>query len=168
MQSFKEVTETAPGSFAVCPLGRAAMEMDFNKDISAYDYSVGLEVEEAEPIKNKIDGLRREAEVENDLRDLYPENEGYTLLSETYLRDADGNIAKDPVTGEARRLDFVVTDKDGSVIDSFEVTSETADKTEQSAKEFRIRNNGGEYIKVPDGNLVHFPSNIETTIERRA
>ncbi len=32
-----------------------------------------------------------------------------------YLRDKDGNIVRDPVTGEGRRIDFVVI-KDGKVV----------------------------------------------------
>ena len=54
------------------------------------------------------------------------------------MRDSEGKIVRDPETGEARRIDFVVV-KDGQVVDSIEVTSETADKTGQTAKEERIR-----------------------------
>lgn len=117
-------------------------------------------------LKNKEDGLRRETEVEKELKEKYPESEGYTIEKEVYLRDKDGNIVKDPVTGEARRIDFVVV-KDGKVVDSIEVTSKTADKTEQSAKEDRIRENGGNYIKDSNGNLVEIPSDVKTHIERR-
>ena len=56
-----------------------------------------LEGEHLEPIQNKKDGLRREAEVEDELMGKYPESEGYSIQSETYLRDKDGNIAKDPI-----------------------------------------------------------------------
>ena len=118
------------------------------------------------PIKNKQDGLEREKKVEEELKEKYPEEEGYEVISEAYLRDENGNIVKDPVTGEARRIDFVVV-KDGKVVDSVEVTSKTADKTEQSAKEQRIRENGGNYIKDSNGNLVGMPSDITTKIERR-
>ena len=83
-----------------------------------------------------------------------------------YLRDENGEIVKDPVTGEARRIDFVVV-KDGKVVDSVEVTSKTADKTEQTAKEDRIRENGGNYIKTTDGDLVRIPDDLKTRIERR-
>ena len=118
------------------------------------------------PIQNKIDGLKREEEVHNDLDKKYPEDKGYKVASETYLRDENGNIVKDPVTGEKRRIDFVVT-KDGKVVDSVEVTSKTADKTEQSAKEERIRANGGNYIKDSDGNLIRMSDDVHTRIERR-
>jgi hypothetical protein len=122
--------------------------------------------EKQELIKNKEDGLRREKEVEKELKEKYPEEEGYTIEKEVYLRDKDGNIVRDPVTGEARRIDYVVI-KDGKVVASIEVTSKTADKTEQSAKEARIREAGGNYIKDSDGNLIEIPPDVTTTIERR-
>jgi hypothetical protein len=120
----------------------------------------------SELIKNKEDGLRRENEVEEDLKKRYPEEEGYTILSERVLYDKNGNIVKDPETGEARRIDFVVV-KDGKVVDSIEVTSKTADKTDQAAKEQRIREAGGNYIKDSNGNLVEIPPDVQTRIERR-
>ena len=133
------------------------MQTDKNQDVS----------EKGDPIKNKQDGLRREQEVCNELKMKYPEREGYKILSEVYLRDKDGNIVKDPVTGEARRIDYVVIDKDGNVVDSIEVTSQTADKTGQMEKENRVRENGGIYIKDREGNLHRIPDDLETKIERR-
>ena len=133
-----------------------------NKD----EYTDNNEKENREPIKNKQDGLRREKEVEDELREKYPEKEGYKVESEMYLRDKNGNIVRDPETGEARRIDFVVT-KDGKVVDSVEVTSKTADKTGQTAKEQRIRENGGNYIKDSEGNLIEIPKDVNTRIERR-
>ncbi|WP_204166838.1 hypothetical protein [Bacillus sp. CGMCC 1.16541] len=122
--------------------------------------------EKNKPIENKIEGSRREDEVNKELEKQYPSEDGYTIESEVYLRDENGQIVKDPVTGEARRIDFVVI-KDGKVIDSIEVTSKTADKTEQSAKEARIRENGGNYIKDSNGDLVEIPEDVTTKIERR-
>ena len=58
--------------------------------------------------------------------------------------------------------------KDGKVVDMIEVTSPTANKIGQSAKEMRIRENGGNYVKGPDGKPVRIPNNIQTRIERRA
>jgi hypothetical protein len=82
------------------------------------------------------------------------------------LRDKDGNIVKDPVTGEARRIDFTIT-KDKEVVKSIEVTSETAPKEAQIAKEDRIRNEGGNFIKNRDtGQLVEMPEEIKTEIRR--
>lgn len=118
-------------------------------------------------IQNKIDGLRRETEVYDELKKKYPESEGYEIVSEAYLRDKDGNIVRDPVTGEGRRIDYIVV-KDNIVVDSVEVTSNTADKTEQSAKEQRIREAGGNYIRTSDGNLAEIPSDKQTRIDRRA
>lgn len=122
--------------------------------------------EKGKPIQNKLDGLEREHEVEKELEEQYPPEEGYSIISEAYLRDENGNIVKDPETGQARRIDFVVV-KDGKVVDSVEVTSKTADKSEQTAKENRIRENGGNYIKDNDGNLIRIPDNVTTRIERR-
>lgn len=119
-----------------------------------------------QPIKNKTDGLAREKEVAEELEKKYPKEEGYEIISEAYLRDKDGNIVRDPETGEARRIDFVVV-KDGKVVDSVEVTSKTADKTAQNAKEKRIRDAGGNYIRDNNGNLVEIPSSVQTRIERR-
>ena len=118
------------------------------------------------PIQNKLDGLAREKEVAQELREQYPPEEGYRIIPEAYLRDKDGNIVRDPVTGEARRIDFVV-EKDGKIVDSVEVTSKTADKTDQIAKENRIRENGGNYVRNSDGELVKIPSDVHTRIERR-
>lgn len=117
-------------------------------------------------IPNKEAGLSREHEVEAELEKKYPTSKGYQILSERYLRDKNGNIVKDLLTGEARRIDFVVV-KDGKVVDSIEVTSKTAPKENQTAKEERIRSAGGNYVMDYDGNLVEFPSDIHTRIERR-
>lgn len=118
------------------------------------------------PIQNKIDGLQREAEVKKELEEKYPPEEGYKIISEAYLRDADGNIVKDPETGKARRVDFVVV-KGGKVVDSIEVTSQTADKKDQLAKESRIRECGGNYVCDNNGNLIEIPSSVHTRVERR-
>ncbi len=117
-------------------------------------------------LPNKEEGLRREAEVKEKLEKKYPESEEYEIVSEAYLRDSDGKIVKDPETGAARRIDFVVV-KDNQVVDSIEVTSETADKTGQIAKEERIREAGGNYIRTSDGSLAKYPDDLQTTIERR-
>ena len=125
-----------------------------------------LEIEKSAIIKNKEDGLRREEEVGKYLKEKYPKEDGYTTESEVYLRDENGNIIKDEKTGESRRIDYVVI-KDGKVVDSIEVTSKTADKTEQLAKEERIRGQGGNYVKDSNGNLVAIPEEVKTRIERR-
>jgi hypothetical protein len=126
--------------------------------------------DDAEPrsrmIENKRKGLETETKVGKELKDRYPTEQGYTVESERYLRDKDGNIVKDPETCEMRRVDFVVV-KDGEVVDSVEVTSMTAPKAEQMAKEARIRDAGGNYIKDSNGNLVEIPKDVQTRVERR-
>lgn len=117
-------------------------------------------------LPNKEEGLRREAEVEEELEEKYPESDGYEVVSEAYLRDSNGKIVKDPDTGEARRIDFVVV-KNGEVVDSIEVTSETADKTWQTAKEERIREAGGNFVRTSDGSLARYSENMHTRIERK-
>ena len=117
-------------------------------------------------IPNKKDGLRRENKLQSELQEKYPKSEGYKIESERLLRDSNGKKAIDPETGTGRRVDFVV-DKDGNIVDSIEVTSKTADKTAQIAKETRIRENGGNYVKLKNGDIVKIPENITTRIERR-
>ncbi len=116
-------------------------------------------------VQNKLDGCQREEAVEKELEAKYPSppNE---IIREAYLRDEHGNIIKDPDTNTARRIDFVVV-RDGEVVKSVEVTSNTAAKDAQTSKEMRIRENGGNYIKREDGTLARFPDNLSTEIERR-
>ena len=63
-------------------------------------------------------------------------------------------------------MDFVVVEN-GKVIDSIEVTSKTAPKEDQLAKESRIREAGGVYVRTEDGTLAKYPDNLFTRIERR-
>ena len=161
----KEIIENEKNKFLKSPLAKKVEKIEINENnIKNYDRPIINEVKEA--IKNKMDGLAREKEVFEELNSKYPPEKGYQIVSEVYLRDKDGNIVKDTVTGEARRVDFMVV-KDGKVVDSIEVTSKTADKSEQSAKEERIRDNGGNYIRDNNGNLVEIPSTVHTRIERR-
>lgn len=120
---------------------------------------------ESNGVKNKEEGCKREDIVENKLKEIYNEKDGYNIEREQYLRDENGNIVKDPQKNEARRLDFVVF-KGDKIVDMVEVTSLTADKTNQIAKEQRIREVGGNYIKNFNGNLVKIPNNMNTRIER--
>ena len=117
-------------------------------------------------ISNKKEGLRREKEVLSELQEKYPESEGYKIESEKLLRDSNGNKAIDPETGTGRRMDFVV-DKEGNVVDSIEVTPKTADKAAQIAKEAHIRENGGNYVKLSNGDILEIPESIITKIERK-
>lgn len=188
--NFKEVTEAVRNRFADSPLGKQLGEMDTKAVDKIDDSSLAVYARDVQddacdnkneqpdnksetdnpekntPIQNKLDGLEREKEVAEELQKKYPPEEGYEIIPEAYLRDKNGNIVRDPETGEARRVDFVVV-KDGKVVDSVEVTSKTADKTEQSAKENRIRDAGGNYVRDSAGNLVEVPADVQTRIERR-
>ncbi len=119
------------------------------------------------PIKNKEEGLRREQFVKKNLNNQYPAENGNKVLPERTLYDSNGKIAIDTKTGKARKIDFVVLDNNNNVVDSIEVTSNTADKTAQLAKETRIRNNGGNFINY-DGKLIRIPDSINTRVLRVA
>jgi hypothetical protein len=160
-----------PGKFDRQFETKRASEIDSAKPLGECDAPLsreaGSDVQEVKPpIKNKEDGLERERIVRKELEEKYPSREGYEIISEAYLRDENGKIVRDPETGEARRIDFIVI-QDGKVVDSIEVTSKTADKTQQSAKESRIREAGGKYIKDSDSNLVEIPADVQTRIERK-
>lgn len=119
-----------------------------------------------EIIQNKLDGLRREKEVEMELHKQYSEKEGYSVESEMYLRDKNGKIVVDSVTGSKRRVDFVVI-KDDKVIRMIEVTSETANKVGQSEKEQRIRVSGGNYVYSRKYGLLKIEEGVQTEIVRK-
>ncbi len=116
--------------------------------------------------KNKLDGTAREEKV---LEDLVSANGEDNVIREALLRDKDGIPIKDPETGEARRIDFIVT-QGKKIIESIEVTSETADKVLQMAKETRIlqeaAKNGGAFIRDKSGELIEFTMDIITEIRR--
>ena len=117
---------------------------------------------------NRKAGLAREEAVHEDLVREYPSTNGYHIERECLLRDETGRPAVDPETGERRRLDAVVI-RDGEVVRSVEVTSETADKTGQTAKEERIREAGGDYVvDRRTGDHVPFADGVKTDVWRRA
>ena len=161
---FTEIKETTSTLAELSKGYETLSNRELNKSLDYFSRSLDNFQEGILP--NKEEGLRREAEVEEELEKKYPESEGYEIVSEAYLRDSEGKIVRDPETGEARRIDFVIV-KDGQVVDSIEVTSETADKTGQTAKEERIRDAGGNYIRTSDGSLAKYPNDLHTTIERR-
>jgi len=86
------------------------------------------------------------------------------------LRTSDGKVAKDPVTGEGRRLDHAVIDGrggKGKAVEAVETTSKTADKTAQASKEARIRESGGTFVRDRrTKDLVDFKE-VKTEIKRR-
>lgn len=117
---------------------------------------------------NQEAGKAREKVVGDELVHEYPAEAGYHIESQCHLRDKSGEIVRDPETGESRKIDFEVI-KDGEVVKSVEVTSETADKTAQLAKEERIRDAGGNYIvDRRAGELVRFAPDVKTEVVRRA
>ncbi|MCG3773256.1 MAG: tRNA nuclease WapA [Nitrospira sp.] len=88
-------------------------------------------------------GKRREREVADEMQGLHTDGR---VQQQTYLRTPDGKRAVDPESGEMRKLDGVVI-KDGKAVKSYEVTSPTANKKLQEAKERNIRNLGGNYVR---------------------
>lgn len=117
--------------------------------------------------RNRIAGKRREGKVFKKLISEFGEE---NVLREQYIRDSLGNIIKDPVTGEARRIDFIVI-KGKKVIKSIEVTSEDALKGRQILKECRIREEakkgGGAFIRdFNTGKMFKISENIDTEIRR--
>ena len=93
-------------------------------------------------IKNAIEGDRRHQEFNAKIKEKYP---NATIQCECYLRNAQGQSVKDPDTGERRRIDTAVIENGEA--QTFEVTSLTANKVDQIAKEGRVRLEGGTYIR---------------------
>ncbi len=162
--SIKNIKEASPIQSSMDVIDNTSLEsLKAKNEIIAEKISA----EKVEPIKkNREAGANREELAKKELQQKFPEKEGYKIEREMYLRNAEGNIVKDPVTGEARRIDFVVN-KDGKIVKSIEVTSKTAPKEAQLAKEERIREAGGNYIKTRDtGRLIEFPKDIKTEVRR--
>jgi RHS repeat-associated protein len=93
--------------------------------------------------RNAATGARRAAEGRAQIR---ADNPGRRTQSESTLRTSDGRKAIDPVTGKGRRVDEVVFDGKGGA-KSHEITGPNVDKTAQAAKEQRILDNGGTYVR---------------------
>lgn len=164
---FNDVKEFNSNRFADSPLGKEFNSNRFVDPLIGKQYPFSEHVEiKFDILPNKLDGCAREEKVEKELQEKYPPEKGYSIIREAYLRDENGNIVKDPVTGEARRIDFVVI-KDGKVVEMVEVTSKTASKDAQTTKENRIRDNGGNYIKDDKGDIVEIPNSVQTRIDRR-
>ena len=141
-------------------------QVDNNSSETTDSKSDQREVRASQIEANREAGADREKLALEILKKEYPEDEGYTIEREQYLRDENGNIVKDPETNEARRIDFLVV-KDGQVVKSIEVTSETAPKDAQMAKEERIREAGGNFIKNKEtGLLIEIPSEVQTQVRR--
>jgi RHS repeat-associated protein len=92
--------------------------------------------------QNAKDGAARQERVADQLRRDHPDAK---VQGERLLRDETGRVVKDPLTGEARRVDHAVI-KDGKAT-TYETTSNTASKQAQLEKEQRIRDAGGTFIR---------------------
>ena len=130
---FRDVSDREVSIFADCPLAKQMEKADHVNGDGPGNYDAPIVKEVRDSIKNKLDGLAREKEVAEELDRKYPPEEGYQIVPQVYLRSREGDIIKDPVTGEARRVDFMVV-KDGQVGDSKEVTSNNAAKNRPTAK----------------------------------
>lgn len=116
---------------------------------------------------NQESGRAREAAVHDELGREYPAEDGFHIERQCYLYDKEGSAVCDPKTDKGRIVDFVVI-KDGEIVKSVEVTSETATKTPQMAKEARIRDAGGNFVKDRrTGELVSFAPGVQTEVVRR-
>jgi RHS repeat-associated protein len=114
-------------------------------------------------LRNAAAGALREVRFAEELAKQFP---GSSIQKEVYLRNADGSIAKDPLTGQARRIDYVVIE-DGKIRGLHEVTSQTANKRAQLFKEESIRQNGGTYIRDRQTGKLIDVSNMSTRLNRR-
>lgn len=68
-----------------------------------------------------------------------------TIQCQCYLRDAQGKSARDPVTGERRRVDTAVIQNERA--QTYEVASMTAAKDYQFDKESSILDVSGSFIR---------------------
>ncbi|CAI8880618.1 Rhs family protein [Pseudomonas sp. IT-P74] len=116
-----------------------------------------------ECIPNKVAGSAREARAKAIFEKRYGKK---NVLGERYLRNAEGKIVKDPLTGEGRRVDFVVKNTDGSGT-AKEITNLTASKFAQLEKEMRIREAGGVFVREPGTKKLIEVTDVSTVIRAR-
>jgi hypothetical protein len=96
-------------------------------------------------LKSAQEGAQREAKTASELA---TENPGKSVQRERTLRDAEGKKVTDPVTGEGRRVDHAVIDREANKAKTFETTGPNVNKSPQLvAKEQRIREAGGTHIR---------------------
>lgn len=143
---------------------KGSLEDSFLRDADRMNPNEGESFVVSQSTLNKEDGCRRENEANSSLANQYPERHGFQILPERYLLDQHGSFARDPLSGESRRIDFVVVDREYAAQRSIEVTSPTAPKDEQIAKEDRIRAVGGTFIRDPMSrqliDLINTPTEI--------
>uniref|UniRef100_UPI0011863B33 RHS repeat-associated core domain-containing protein n=1 Tax=Chitinilyticum litopenaei TaxID=1121276 RepID=UPI0011863B33 len=114
-------------------------------------------------IPNKKAGTAREERARGILEKRYGKD---NVVSERYLRDAKGKSVKDPLTGERRRVDFMVKKSDGKW-HPYEVTSKTAPKDVQISKEIRIIESGGTFFKNPTTGRIEAVEGLSTIIRAK-
>ena len=163
----KEVAEAGTEK-AAKEVAEAGAEKTVKEATESGAETLTKEIDEVSDIvKHKWEGIAREEAV---MKELFTEFGEENVLREQFLRDKFGNIIKDPITDQARRIDFIVINGD-KVIQSIEVTSENASKIAQTGKELRIlekaKDLGGAFIRDANtGKLFEFPLNLVTEIRR--
>ena len=97
---------------------------------------------------NAAEGLRRENSATSTLREQYPDK---NVTTQRTLRDSQGKKLVDPKTGEGRRVDNAVMDKQTKTAKTYEVTGPKVRKAPQQEKEGRIfdQNPSGVYVREP-------------------
>jgi hypothetical protein len=162
-KALKVAGESIDAARAAMRLGDEFFDAGVMDELEDMSRAAGRAVEPAQVRVNQFDGARRESETLEDLRAQHPNAQ---IQSQVYLRTEDGRRALDPLTGEGRRLDFVVIE-DGRVIDVVETTSMGARKAEQFRKEQRIRAEGGTFIRDRAGRCLLDTCDILTREDRR-
>nr|WP_250151178.1 RHS repeat-associated core domain-containing protein [Photorhabdus akhurstii] len=114
-------------------------------------------------IPNKVAGTAREKRAQAIFEKRYGKE---NVINERYLRDANGKSVKDPLTGERRRIDFVIKGQDGKW-SPVEITSQTAPKVGQLAKEQRIQQAGGTFVRNPNTRELIEINDISKVIRAR-
>ncbi len=114
--------------------------------------------------QHQREGARRERATQADLEQEHPQA---SVQRERLLRDAAGKKVRDPLTETGRRVDHVVIEQ-GEVTRSVETTSPTADKAAQIAKEQRVRQSGGNFVRDRQtGEVVAIKEGVTTEVVRR-
>ncbi len=112
---------------------------------------------------NRQQGKLREKATELELRKEHP---NASVQREQYLRDAEGHVAKDGITNTGRRIDHVVVE-DGQVLRKVETTGKVTSKDAQIAKERRILESGGRYVRDREtGDLIDAGNKTSEIIRR--
>ena len=122
------------------------------KDVVTAEEAAAKAAKAAQILKNAETGAQRAVKTAEELA---AENPGEVVQGERTLRDAAGNKVPDPVTGEARRVDHAVIDRDANTAKTYETTGDKVDKRLQQKKEERIRDAGGTFIRDKEtGKLI--------------